>query len=55
MNIWPKSREIYVYMIKSAKIQIFSTYMEFLQDLCPTDAKTNKVAGRLLVESSPRP
>ena len=37
---------IYDKMIKSAKIYIFSTYMEFLQDLCPTGAKTNKVTGR---------
>ena len=29
--------------------------MEFLQDLCPTGAKTNKVTGRFLVESNPRP
>ena len=50
MNKWPKSRQIYVYMIN-----IFSTYMRFLQDLCSTDAKTNKVTGRFLVESSPRP
>ena len=29
--------------------------MEFLQDLCSTGAKANKVTGGFLVESSPRP
>ena len=56
MNIWPKSRQIYVYMIKSAKIHnTFSKYMGFLRDLCSTGAKTNKVTGRILAELSPRP
>ena len=56
LNIWPKSRQIYLYMIKSAEIyNIFSKYMKFLQDLCSTGAKTNKVTGGFLVESSPRP
>ena len=56
LNIRPKSRQMYVYMIKSAKIHnIFSKYMEFLQDLCSTGAKANKVTGGFLVESSPRP
>ena len=59
INTWPKSRQIYVYMTNSAKIYIFSTYMEVLQDSYPTGAKKtkkkNKVTGRFLVESSPRP
>ena len=55
MNIWAKSSQIYVYMIKSAKIyNAFSKYMGFLQDLCSAGAKINKVVGRFLVESSPR-
>ena len=28
--------------------------MRFLQDLCATGAKTNKVKGNFLAESSPR-
>ena len=56
MNIWPKSRQIYVYIIKSAKISnIFSKDMGFLQNLSSTGAKTNKVTGGFLVEQSPRP
>ena len=56
LNIRPKSRQIYVYMIISAKIcNIFSKYMEFLQDLCSTGVKANKVTGGFLVESSPSP
>ena len=34
---------------------IFSQYMEFLQDLRSTGAKANKVTGGFLKESSPRP
>ena len=40
MNIWPKSRQIHLYMIKSANIFIFSKYVGFLQDLSSTGAKT---------------
>ena len=50
MNIWPKSRQIYVYIIKSARIyisSISSKYIGFLQDLCSTGAKTNKVINLL--------
>ena len=43
INIWPKSRHIKVYMIKSAKIYIFSKYVGSLQDLCSPGAKANKV------------
>ena len=39
MDIWPKSRQINRYMIKLAKICIFSKYMGFLQDLYSTGAK----------------
>ena len=56
MNTWPKSRQIYVYIIKSAKINnIFSKDMGFLQNLSSTGAKTNKVTRGFLVEQSPRP
>ena len=56
LNIWPKAKQIFVYMIKSAKLyNIFSKYIKILQDLCSTGAKTNKATGGFWAESSPGP
>ena len=53
MNVWPKSRQIDVYMIKSAKIYIFSKYMRFCKIYAQLLQK--KLNGGILVETSPRP